>query len=61
MKKAAIVMGMISVLITMPIWFYLQYKILTMVNATELMFFLFWVYVPFSALLNICAKIIVKE
>lgn len=36
----------LSLLITLPIWFYLLYKILKAVNATELMMFLFWIYMP---------------
>lgn len=32
--------------VTAPIWYYLLYQILVRVNATELMFFLFWIYVP---------------
>jgi hypothetical protein len=43
--------------IAMPIWFYLIYQILVRVQATELMFFLFWVYVPIAMAVHIVAKI----
>jgi hypothetical protein len=32
--------------INLPIWFYLLYNILKKINASELMMFLFWIYVP---------------
>ena len=44
--KAKILSTILFLSITMPIWFYLQYQILKRVDATELMMFLFWVYVP---------------
>lgn len=40
--------AIIVLLLTLPIWFYLLYKILQAVNASDLMWFLFWVYVPAS-------------
>ena len=43
-----VVSALIAVFITMPIWYYLVYQILVRVEASELMWFLFWVYVPFS-------------
>jgi hypothetical protein len=46
MNKAKIVSGVLSVCVTIPIWLYLWYKIMSMVGANELMWFLFWVYVP---------------
>lgn len=50
----------ISLFITAPIWYYLMYKVLKMVGATELMMFLFWVYVPVGIFTSIL-KIIVDE
>jgi hypothetical protein len=38
----------IAFTINLPIWFYLLYRILQAVGASELMWFLYWVYVPFS-------------
>ena len=40
--------GLTLALITLPIWLYLVYKILQMVGATELMWFLYWIYIPAS-------------
>ena len=45
----------IAVLISSPIWFYLIYRILESIQASELMWFLFWVYVPFTLAMYILA------
>ena len=53
MKKLSAVIGL---LLVMPIWYYLFYQALVRVSASELMFFLFWVYVPFSLFVVACSK-----
>lgn len=53
MKVAAI---LISLCVSLPIWFYLLYKILVLVSATELMWFLFWIYMPASIFINVLLK-----
>lgn len=50
--------GLLALVITLPIWFYLQYKILVMIQATELMWFLFWVYLPVTIFISVTSKII---
>jgi quinol-cytochrome oxidoreductase complex cytochrome b subunit len=45
--------GLLSLFIVMPIWYYLIYQILVRVQATELMWFLFWVYVPLVVFIRI--------
>jgi len=50
MKK---IVGILGVFVVMPIWYYLFYQILARVEATELMFFLFWVYLPVGILMQI--------
>ncbi len=44
-----------------PIWYYLMYQVLVRVQATELMWFLFWVYVPVSIVVQIISKLIEAE
>jgi len=62
MKKAEAIAGVFVVFITMPIWFYLLYQILVRVNASELMFFLFWIYVPVTLIATIIVKVFgIKE
>jgi len=53
MPKMKIISAVIASLIVLPIWFYLLYKILITVNATELMWFLFWIYIPATFLVSI--------
>ncbi len=57
-KRLEIVFVLFGLAITMPIWYYLLYKILTMVGASELMMFLFWIYVPVGLLLTVLGAII---
>lgn len=54
MKK---VTGILALFITLPIWFYLIHWLLKANNAGELQMFLFWVYVPFSILINLLVKV----
>jgi hypothetical protein len=57
MKVSEVISTVLSVLVSLPIWFYLLYKILQAVNASELMWFLFWIYMPASLIINILFKV----
>ena len=57
MKNLKIVHGILYVLIVTPIWYYLLYQILSRVGATELMWFLFWIYIPVSILTVLLIKL----
>lgn len=46
MNKLKIVNGMIAAFLLLPIWLYLLHSILTAVGASDLQWFLYWVYVP---------------
>jgi hypothetical protein len=50
-------LGFTAVFITLPIWFYLLYKILVAVGASDLMWFLYWAYVPFSLFVGLASKL----
>lgn len=54
MKKIS---GIIGPLLVMPIWYYLLYQILVRVQASELMFFLFWIYVPAGIIAQVLARV----
>jgi hypothetical protein len=58
MKKIA---SVLFVFITTPIWYYLLYQILKAVEATELMWFLFWVYVPVGLFVSFILKVAQDE
>ena len=49
--------GLLAIFVSLPIWFYLLYKILVLVNGTELMFFLFWIYAPVSLLVQVIVRL----
>lgn len=58
MKKdnARFIAGLVAVFLQLPIYFYLFYKILEAVNASELMWFLYWVYVPVTLFIHIMVR-----
>lgn len=58
MKAIKIIWAMVSVFLTLPISMYLQFKTLKMIEATELMMFLFWVYVPLVLFSVVISKLI---
>jgi hypothetical protein len=51
------IIALLGVFITQPIWYYLLYQILMRVEATDLMWFLYWVYVPIGLLIGIIGAI----
>ncbi len=60
-RKVKKVLAILHVVLITPIWFYLLYQILQRVEATELMMFLFWVYLPASIIASVIAKIVIDE
>lgn len=53
MNPAKVLNAVLNAFIVIPIWFYLLFKILEGINASELTWFLFWVYVPIGTLTRI--------
>lgn len=58
MRISKIIAGLLSLFLSLPIWIYLQYKVLVIIGATELMWFLFWIYVPVTILSLMLAKLV---
>ena len=56
-----LVAGLLAIFVSLPIWFFLLYRILQSVNATELMWFLYWIYVPASLVIATMAKLVGDE
>jgi hypothetical protein len=53
MKTALAVFAALgTIFLTLPIWFFLLYKILQAVNASDLMWFLYWIYAPASLFIH---------
>lgn len=51
-QKVGCVFAVISLLVTTPIWYYLLYSILKLVNAPETMWVLFWIYIPVGFIMS---------
>ena len=61
MNALKIVYILIAVFITLPISLWLQYQVLSRVQATELMMFLFWIYVPLVFVVAIVGRIVAAD
>lgn len=48
--------NLVAVFITMPIWYFLMYTVLSAVHVDRLVWFLFWIYLPFSLFVSITTK-----
>lgn len=57
MTKSKTIGILLTLFVVLPIWFFLLYSILESVNASELMWFLYWIYVPAILLCSAIAKI----
>jgi hypothetical protein len=61
MKTSNIIILLLFMFVTGPIWYYLLYKMLVAVQATELMWFLYYIYVPVAIVGGIIAKVADKD
>ena len=61
MTVSKLVMSLLVVFITMPIWYYLLYRVLVAVNATEVMWLLYYVYVPVGLFVSVLQGIITAK
>ena len=57
MKVSNVFLVVVLFLISTPIWYYLLYQILVRVEASELMFFLFWVYAPVAIIAGVLGRL----
>lgn len=56
-KKVKIMSGLLALFVTAPIWYFLMYSILEKIGASELTWFLFWVYVPISLFVIVVSRL----
>ena len=61
MKGLKIISGVLAICVTMPIWYFLLYRILTAVDASELMWFLYWIYLPTALIVQVLSKIVESD
>jgi hypothetical protein len=57
MKAARLILG---ICVVQPIWLYLLYQILVRVEASELMWFLYWIYLP-AAIVSLTAATLLEQ
>jgi len=57
MKTSKIIAAILGLLV-LPIGFYLQYWMISQLNADRLIWFLFWMYVPIVVIVTVIAKLI---
>lgn len=57
-QKFGCLFGTIRGLIVQPIWYYLLFKILKAVDASDLMWILFWFYIPVGIVITLAEVII---
>ena len=53
-----VVRNFLAIFLVLPIWFWLMYQILVRVDASELMWFLYWIYVPASLASAVLTKLL---
>jgi len=56
-KATKTIANLLALLVVAPIWYWLLYQVLTRVQASELMWFLYWVYVPVALFSGALLKI----
>lgn len=62
MKKGTqLFASLLALLVSFPIWFWLLYQVLVRVQASELMWFLFWVYVPVQMVAGLIVRLTADE
>ena len=52
------VVAILTLLIAVPIWYYLLYKVLQAVNASEVMWLLYWIYLPVGIIAQALQKLL---
>ena len=52
------IVGIVGFLVVIPIWYWLLYQVLARVNATELMWFLYWAYIPAHIFVGVVERIL---
>jgi hypothetical protein len=57
MKKLKTIVTLVGLMVTLPIAIWLQFKIMERVQATDLMWFVFWLNLPLNILVQVIFKL----
>jgi len=58
MKALKGVVAVLSLCVLLPIWYYLMYQVLVRVSASDVMWLLYWIYLPVGIITSIMTKIV---
>jgi len=58
MKATKAIAALLGIFIVLPIWYYLLYKVLQGVNASDVMWLLYWIYLPVGIFVQTLTKIV---
>lgn len=61
MKKTKLITAistLVAIFITAPIWYYLMYRILQGVHASNVMWLLYWIYWPLTFFLSLVGQVV---
>jgi len=57
-KKLKTIRALLGLLVSLPIWVYILHSVLVAIEADQLTMFLFWVYIPVTALVGFIGNLI---
>jgi hypothetical protein len=61
MKAVKLIVGLITIFVQLPIWWFLIYSILNAIHPDRLVWFMFFTYIPIQFLMAIITTIIEKS
>jgi len=61
MNKLKIINAIVTTFLLLPIWLYLVYSLLSAINASDIQWFLFWIYVPLHLFVSFVSSILSKD
>ena len=50
--------AILGILVSLPIWFFLLYSVLSAIHPDRLVWFLFWIYLPVTLASNMLSKLV---
>ena len=57
MTSKKIITTLLSLFVSLPIWYFLLYTILSKLQVDRLVWFLYWIYIPVGILIHIIGSI----
>jgi hypothetical protein len=61
MGKLKFVNGLLAVFVTLPLWLGIMYQVLQGINASDLLWFMYWVYVPVVMFVTFISRVLADD